>query len=69
MYKDFEEFLTYKCSEDGIDKDDAQDWLWNQEPTDLFKWANEYTEARVKAVHAEYLGILRKVEENLKGAL
>ena len=38
-------------------------------PEDVAKYANEYANAKVKAVHAEYLGILRKVEGNLKEAL
>ena len=46
VYKDFEEFITYKFSEAGVHKDDAQDWLWNQEPTELIKWANEYAEGK-----------------------
>jgi hypothetical protein len=40
---------------------------WMAELPDEFQcYANEYARAKVKAVHAEYLVILRKVEENLK---
>jgi hypothetical protein len=59
--------------EEGLSDDlwcDAEnDFVADMLPEDVAKYANEYANAKVKAVHTEYLVILRKVEGNLKGAL
>ncbi len=65
-------FPRYAMEEGLLDDlwcDAEDDFVADMSPEDVAKYANEYANARVKAVHAEYLGILRKVEENLKGAL
>lgn len=65
-------FPRYAMEEGLLDDlwcDAEDDFVADMLPEDVAKYANEYANAKVKAVHAEYLAILRKVEGNLKEAL